>query len=200
MFDIICVTNRRQCKGDFLARIERIAAAHPAAIILREKDLTPGEYAGLLRKAMSICRSHSVDCVAHSYPEAAELTGCTALHMPLRALSAMPEGERRVFRTLGASCHSVEDALLAQKLGCTCLTAGHIFVTACKPGLEPRGLEFLRAVCAAVDVPVYAIGGISPENISAVREAGAAGACVMSGFMAAEDPAALMERLRDGLR
>ena len=112
----------------------------------------------------------------------------------------MPEGKRRVFRTLGASCHSVEDALLARKLGCTCLTAGHIFATACKPGLEPRGLEFLRAVCAAVDVPVYAIGGISPENIAAVREAGAAGACVMSGFMAAEDPAALMERLRDGLR
>ncbi len=181
-------------------QLERIAAARPAAVILREKDLAPMEYAGLLREAMGICRSHKVDCVAHSFPEAAKLTGCTALHMPLRALSAMPEGKRRVFRTLGASCHSVEDALLARKLGCTCLTAGHIFATACKPGLEPRGLEFLRAVCAAVDVPVYAIGGISPENIAAVREAGAAGACVMSGFMAAEDPAALMERLRDGLR
>ncbi|MGN0713417.1 MAG: thiamine phosphate synthase [Anaerovoracaceae bacterium] len=43
-------------------------------------------------------------------------------------------------------------------------------------------------MCKAVAIPVYAIGGISPENIDAVRAAGAAGACVMSGLMRCEDP------------
>ena len=194
MFDIICVTDRKRCKGNFLVQLERIAAAHPAAVI-REKGLTPGKYAGLLGQVMALCRSHNVDCIAHSFPQAALATSCNALHMPLHMLKALPEGERRALQTLGASCHSVEDAVLAQRLGCTYITAGHIFATACKPGLAPRGLGFLREVCAAVDIPVYAIGGISPENIASARDAGAAGACVMGGFMAAEDPAALLARL-----
>ena len=42
-----------------------------------------------------------------------------------------------------------------------------MFATDCKKDLPPRGLEFLRAVCAAVSVPLYAIGGISAENIAA---------------------------------
>ena len=100
----------------------------------------------------------------------------------------MEPGKRQSFRVLGASCHSVEDAVLAEKLGCTYITAGHIFDTDCKKGLPGRGLDFLKNVCAGVSVPVYAIGGISPANISKVRETGAAGACVMSGLMVCEDP------------
>lgn len=194
MSDILCVTNRSLCKGNFLAQLERIAAAKPAAVILREKDLPPEDYTALSRRTLEICGRYGVPCILHSFPEAAKLTGCKALHMPLHKLSGMPEGERRSFPVLGASCHSAEDALLAQKLGCTYITAGHVFATQCKAGLEPRGLDFLRAVCAAVTIPVYAIGGISPENIAAVRVAGAAGACVMSGLMKAADPAALLGR------
>ncbi len=195
MFEILCVTDRKSCKGDFLARLERVAAAGPAAVILREKDLSLGDYAALARRALEICGRHGIPCVLHGFPEAAGLTGCSALHMPLAGLAAMGPEERLAFRTLGASCHSVEDALLAQTLGCTYVTAGHVFATACKPGLEPRGLDFLRAVCGAVTVPVYAIGGISPENVGRVKAAGARGACVMSGFMEAGDPAELLARL-----
>lgn len=74
--------------------------------------------------------------------------------------------------------------------------AGPHFPTDCKKGLPPRGLELLREVCAAVSVPVFAIGGISAENIAAVKEAGAAGACVMSGFMRCADPAAYLREFR----
>ena len=86
----------------------------------------------------------------------------------------------------------MEDALEAEKLGCTYLTAGHIFDTDCKRGLPGRGLDFLRTVCGAVSIPAYAIGGVTAENYSAVRQAGAAGACVMSGLMRCADPAAFM--------
>ena len=127
-------------------------------------------------------------CILHSFPEAALELGCDSLHLPLPVLMKMEPGKRQSFRVLGASCHSVEDAVLAEKLGCTYITAGHIFDTDCKKGLPGRGLDFLKNVCAGVSVPVYAIGGISPANISKVREAGAAGACVMSGLMVCEDP------------
>ncbi len=196
MSDIICVTDRKLCKGDFLVQLERVAAAGPAGIILREKDLPEREYAALAREVLDICGRHGVPCILHSFPEAAKLTGCFTLHLPLHLLLELSEGERSSFHVLGASCHSVEDAVLAEQLGCTYITAGHVFTTSCKPGLEPRGLDFLRSVCAAVSIPVYAIGGISPENIAAVRAAGAAGGCVMSGFMECPDPAALLERFR----
>ena len=48
---------------------------------------------------------------------------------------------------------------------------------------EPRGLGFLKEVCESVDIDVYAIGGISKENMSSCIAAGAKGVCMMSGFM-----------------
>ena len=100
---------------------------------------------------------------------------------------AMTEAQKAQFKEIGASCHSVEDALEAVRLGSTYLTAGHIFDTDCKKGLPGRGLDFLRAVCENVSVPVYGIGGINCENLVDVRKAGAKGACVMSGAMQCED-------------
>lgn len=62
-------------------------------------------------------------------------------------------------------------------------TLGHIFATQCKPGLPPRGLALLKEVCTHSPIPVYAIGGITLANLPQVLEAGAAGGCMMSGFM-----------------
>ena len=89
------------------------------------------------------------------------------------------------FSQIGTSVHSVEDALEAQKLGATYITAGHIYATDCKKGLPPRGLDFLRDVCRAVDIPVYAIGGIKIDQaqFTDILNCGAAGGCIMSGMM-----------------
>ena len=197
MSDILCVTNRALCQQagfDFLTQLERIAAARPAGIILREKDLPLEEYTALAARVLALCARHRVRCLLHTYPQAAQSLGCTELHMPLHLLEQMPAEQRRLFTVLGASCHSAADARQAEALGCTYITFGHVFETSCKPGLEPRGLILLREVCRAVDIPVYAIGGITPENISSVRTVGAHGGCVMSGLMQSHDPAALLDR------
>ena len=94
-----------------------------------------------------------------------------------------PDDIKSRFSVLGASCHHWCEAQSAQKAGAAYITAGHIFATDCKKGLPPRGLDFLAEVCRSVNVPVYAIGGISAENIDEVRRAGAAGGCIMSGLM-----------------
>lgn len=194
MSDILCVTNRRLCREPFLQRMARIMDGAPAAVLLREKDLTVAEYRTLAQQILALA-GRRVPVILHSHPEIALEVGCRSLHMPMALLRQMRPEQRAAFPVLGASCHSVEDALEAQALGCTYITAGHIFETSCKPGLAARGLAFLRAVTSAVSIPVWAIGGIGPENLSAVRRAGAAGGCVMSGLMTCSDPQAYLARL-----
>ena len=195
MSDILCVTNRKLCREDFLARVERIAACHPAGIILREKDMSPEEYKALAAAVMEICGQYGVKCILHSFSDVAISLHADAIHLPLYLLRELSQEQKASFSILGASCHSVDDALEAQSLECTYITAGHVFETDCKKGLPGRGLEFLRDVCAAVDIPVYGIGGIDADNIALVRDAGASGACLMSSLMATEDVKGLMKAM-----
>lgn len=183
MSDLICITNRKLCSNNFLDQIEMIASAHPKAIVLREKDLSEKEYEQLARQVMQICQKHGTQCILHSFSNVAIALGAVAVHMPLPLLQKMTSQEKSHFQIIGASCHSLEEAKEAQDLGCTYITAGHIFLTDCKKGLPGRGLSFLEEICKAVRIPVYAIGGISSQNIESVRKTGAAGACIMSGFM-----------------
>ena len=188
MSNVLVITNRKLCKEDFFGRIEALAAAGPGGIILREKDLPETEYLELARRAAEICEGHGTPCILHSFPGAALELGVKRLHLPLPILRNLSPAERAYFIMLGASCHSVEDAREAETLGCTYITAGHVFDTDCKKGLPGRGLAFLKQVCESVKTPVYAIGGIDPENYKEVMAAGAAGVCVMSGAMICEAP------------
>lgn len=183
MSNLICITNRKLCSNNFSDQIEMIASAHPKAIVLREKDLSEKEYEQLARQVMQICQKNGTQCILHSFSNVAIALGAAAVHMPLPLLQKMTLQEKSHFQIIGASCHSLEEAKEAQDLGCTYITAGHIFLTDCKKGLPGRGLPFLEEICKTVRIPVYAIGGISSQNIESVRKTGAAGACIMSGFM-----------------
>ena len=196
MFEILCVTARALCPGDFLSQLERVAAAGVDKILLREKDLPEPAYKALAARALDLCRWYGTECAVHNFPQTAKELSAPALHLPLPRLRALSPEERAAFPALGASCHSLEDVLAAAELGCSYGTLGHIFPTGCKPGLPPRGVELLAQVCQASPLPVYAIGGVGPGNIAQVKQAGAAGACVMSGLMTAPDPARLVGQLR----
>lgn len=187
MFNLICVTNRKLCTEDFLVRLEKIAAAHPSAIILREKDLSPEEYRLLAEQTVTICKKHDVLCILHGFADIAACHG-GAVHLPMHTLRSLSETEKSCFTTIGASCHSVEEAVEAQQLGCTYVTAGHVFDTDCKKDLPGRGTDFLHKVCQSVSIPVYAIGGVNIDNFKLTIEAGAAGVCVMSGGMTCQNP------------
>lgn len=182
--DLIAVTNRHLCSRPFTEQIARVCQLHPKALILREKDLAEEEYLTLARQVKEICRQYDVPFVPHFYPGVAKELGCKRLHLPLPLLRENPE-VTEWFSVVGTSVHSVEDAIVAEKLGARYLTAGHIYVTDCKKGLPPRGLDFLHAVCEAVQIPVYGIGGIKIDEgqLRELMKAGAAGGCVMSGLM-----------------
>ena len=63
MFDLLCLTDRTLCREPFLDRVAAIAAARPAALILREKDLPEDQYQALAAQVMSLCRQAGVPCI-----------------------------------------------------------------------------------------------------------------------------------------
>jgi len=100
---------------------------------------------------------------------------------------------------LGVSVHSLNEAREAEERGADYLFYGHVFSSASKPGIKPRGLSALTEVCLAVSIPVIAIGGIEPANIAAVREAGAKGAAVISSVWASDNPESAGTALRQAI-
>lgn len=149
MYRKICVTNRALAERPFLEQLACVLATKPYAMILREKDLTEEVYEELAGKVKKLCENTDTRLILHSFPDVAMHLGCTAIHMPLHRFMEMPEEQKQKFSVRGVSVHSVEDARLAEQCGATYLTAGHVFVTDCKKGLAPRGLDFCMR-CAAL--------------------------------------------------
>jgi thiamine-phosphate diphosphorylase len=89
---------------------------------------------------------------------------------------------------VGRSVHTLAAARAAEAEGADYVIAGSIFSTRSHPGAAPAGLPFLREVADGLDIPVLAIGGITPENAGACLQAGAAGVAVLSPLMDADDP------------
>lgn len=189
---VICVTHRLLCPDDFLERLDRIAAQHPYAIVLREKDLSESEYEALARDCLRICQKHAVPLNLNSQIAAARRIGCDGIHLPFHLL-LQHKNELDDFSRVGVSLHSPEEAAQLTDTPATYVQAGHVFPTDCKAGVPPRGLSFLRAVCQATDLPVFGIGGITAERYPAVLQTGAAGACIMSGLMTCNDVAQTMQ-------
>lgn len=132
-------------------------------------------------------------------PGVAASIGADGLHLPERGLSVREARAMVGPRGLvGRSIHSVESAERAANEGTDYLIAGTIFASGSHPGETPRGLDFLRDVCAAVHpTPVLAIGGVTPERAADCLGAGAAGVAVLSPLMRATDPRAAARRYRE---
>ncbi|WP_304272943.1 thiamine phosphate synthase [Phascolarctobacterium succinatutens] len=185
---LIAVTDSASCPRPLAEQIERLTKLtelRPQAVILRAKSLDKAAYCTLALQAQQSCEAAGIPLILHSDWQLARELGISMLHLPLALLRQISEYERAYFTWLSTSVHSVGEAQEAQALGATMLIAGHIYTTQCKAGLAPRGLGFLRAVCSTVNLPVYAIGGISfdASQHAELQANGARGACVMSAYM-----------------
>ena len=186
----IVITNRSLVQGDFLGQLKKVAQLHPYAMILREKDLSDEEYEQLAEQVLAICEAEQVRLFVHSKTEIAKRIGCRCIHMTIPGLQAFSDVELRElqerFAQISVSCHSLEDMQYAVQHGATQIVLGTIFETECKKGLKGRGVAFVEEICRQCPVPVYAIGGINEKRLPQVMAAGAAGGCMMSGFMRME--------------
>lgn len=93
-------------------------------------------------------------------------------------------------RLLGCSVHAVEEGVVAANRGADFLLLGTIWATASHPGRSGAGSGLIRAMAGRVDVPVVAIGGVTPDRAAEAVSAGAVGVAVLTGVWDAPDPIA----------
>jgi len=183
----IAVTDRGVYGEDFMNSLRRAAATKPHAVILREKDLCSNEYHALARECLPICAEYDVPLIVNTFTDVAEVLSIDNVQVSFGQFSEQSNYLCKKFTRIGVSVHSKEEAVIAKRLGASYLIAGHIFETKSKEGVPARGLEFLRDICAAVPVDVYAIGGITRENAQSALDAGASGVCMIRGIFALEN-------------
>jgi thiamine-phosphate diphosphorylase len=105
---------------------------------------------------------------------------------PADARAALRAAGRRL--VYGISTHDLSEARAAEAEGAAYIGFGPLFATRTKTdALAPRGLGDLAEVCAAVSIPVIAIGGITIENAKSAADAGASGIAVISAVAGAAD-------------
>jgi thiamine-phosphate pyrophosphorylase len=183
-FPLYCITNRHLYDRPLPEALEPILQQRPAGLILREKDLTEGEYRDLAKKVLELCRRYGVPCWLHTFVDVAR--SCSRRDSTCRFLYCGGWGaddRKGLPKQIGASCHSLEDIREAAKLGATCCTFSPVYPSQCKPGVPPKGLALLHRVCQHSPIPVYALGGVKPDKADELAAAGAAGGVMMSGWI-----------------
>jgi thiamine-phosphate pyrophosphorylase len=196
------VTDRTQTRGRDLAVVvgECLAAGLPA-VQVREKDLGAADLAFLCRRLLAPVREAGALLILNDRVDVALAVGGdavqrTSVSLPVDDIRAVAGRRLRI----GASVHSLEEAVDAELKGADWVTFGPVYETPSKrPYGPPQGVSRLAAVARGLRIPVIAIGGITPERVGEVRAAGAHGVAVISGILAAGDPAAATRRFLDEL-
>jgi thiamine-phosphate pyrophosphorylase len=99
---------------------------------------------------------------------------------------------------IGVSTHSLEEARRAAHQGADFVVFGPVYPTPSKPGARGLGVEALAEVVRETNIPVYALGGVTPERVKPVAATGAAGVAGISVFLEDDSLERLMEALREG--
>ena len=183
------ITDRAQFPGSECERRERLLAKIAEAarcgvdyVQLREKNLAARELEALARKAMETIRASGrrTRLLINSRTDVALAAGADGIH--LRSKDVSPEDVRKIWQLakgpkdliLAVSCHTGTEVAAAEKAAADFVVFGPIFGKQDGPESRPAGLDLLRAVSRS-RIPVFALGGVTPENAALCADAGAEG-------------------------
>ena len=195
---LYAVTDRSWLGERTLARqVEESLAGGATMVQLREKGM---DRETLRREALEIravCRRYGVPFLINDAAELAAEVGADGVHVGQQDMS--PRQARAILGPngiVGVSAHTVEEARAAQAEGADYLGVGAVFVTGTKENTTPVDYETLKEICAAVDIPVVAIGGVGRNNLSSLAGSGIQGVAVVSALYAQPDVRAAARSLR----
>lgn len=169
-------------------QVESALKGGVTCVQLREKELDEEAFLKEAMELSALCKRYGVPFFVNDNVEIAIRCSADGVHVGQEDMEATQVrskvGEHMM---VGVSVHSVEEALIAVANGADYLGVGAMFSTSTKTDVDVLPKEILRDICAAVDVPVVAIGGISKKNISQLSGTGVDGAALVSAIFAADD-------------
>lgn len=202
---LYAVTDRAWAADEdvLMAQIEAAIDGGASIVQLREKRLDDAAFLAEAERFTALCRRKGVISIINDRADIAVQSGADGVHIGQEDLEAgAARGILGPDRIIGVSAHSVEEALRAQTAGADYLGVGAAFATGTKADARPVSRETIRAITAAVHIPVVAIGGINRKNMAALKGCGLDGVAVVSALFARQDVRAAAEellRLADGI-
>jgi len=175
-------------KQNLYEQVESALKGGVTCVQLREKDLDEESFLKEAIEISGLCKSYGVPFFINDNVEIAIKCHADGVHVGQEDMEASKVRERvGEEMMIGVSVHSVAEAIEAVKNGADCLGVGSMFSTSTKKDVDLLPKETLRDICAAVDIPVVAIGGINRSNILKLSGSGADGVALVSAIFASED-------------
>jgi thiamine-phosphate pyrophosphorylase len=195
---LYAVTDRSWLNGETLeSTVEKVLAAGVTFLQLREKDLSDEEFLTEANKIKPLAQKYHIPFVINDNIEVAIKCGADGVHV---GQSDIVDKNVRTLvgpdMILGISANTVETAKRAEESGADYIGVGAVFGTATKKDAQAISVERLREICAAVSIPVVAIGGINEHNILQLANSGVDGVAVISAIFAKPDVADATRTLR----
>ncbi|MBF6025884.1 Nudix family hydrolase [Lysobacter niastensis] len=165
----------------WLSALERALASGVRRVQLRAPGCEAARWKRLVEAAIAVCRDADAQVLVNDDVElaqrhqigvhlrAAQLPGLTARPLP----DALP---------VAASCHDAQELRLAQALGCDFAVVGTVHPTPSHPGGPTLGWDGFAALRESVSIPIYAIGGLGPDDLAEARSHGAQGIAAIRGL------------------
>lgn len=168
-------------------QVESALKGGVTCVQLREKELEEEIFLAEAKEIAALCRRYGVPFLVNDNVDIALACAADGVHVGQEDMAASDVrkkvGEGMV---LGVSVQTVAQALEAVQNGADYLGVGTVFPTSTKPDADFVSRDTLAAICAAVDVPVVAIGGIGKNNIMELSGTGVDGVALVSAIFGAE--------------
>nr|WP_305882379.1 bifunctional hydroxymethylpyrimidine kinase/phosphomethylpyrimidine kinase [Desulfuromonas sp. KJ2020] len=173
--------------------LDKVASALQGGVRVvqyRDKVRPDQEQLAIACQLKQLCRQRGATFIVNDDPVIAQASGADGVHIGQQD-GAVGEARRILGpnKIIGVSTRNAEEALKAQRQGADYVAVGSIYPTTSKDDIQVVGLDILKKVRKAVQIPVVAIGGINRDNGSDVLAAGADALCVISAVMADPAPA-----------
>ena len=184
------------CRMPWQEVLRSVLAGGAAAVQVREKEMPDGRLLARARETARAAHDAGALAIINDRPDIAVLAAADGVHVGQGDLA--PNEARRIVgpdRIVGVSTHSLAQAVAAAEAGADYIGCGPMFQSTTKPQEVIPGPALAAEVTRQVGLPVMAIGGIAPENVSQVLAAGVRWLAVSSVVCSAADPEAETRRL-----